>query len=159
MVSFGQLTAGDYLDRGYQKINSRDYYGAVADFSKAIELDPDNASLNYDGRGLAKYLLKDYKGSINDFSKAIELDPNNFRAYGNRGNAKKSSKDYYGAINDYSKVVESDDADPKLIELTFTMRAIAKSNLGDRNGACADMRKAASLGNEDAAKMVREGCN
>ena len=38
-------------------------------------------------------------------------------------------------------------------------RGVSKENLGDLNGACADWRKAASLGNSTAAKWVRSFCN
>jgi len=39
-VSSGQ-TAEDYFNSGQDKSNKEDYYGAIADFNKAIELTPD----------------------------------------------------------------------------------------------------------------------
>ena len=38
-------------------------------------------------------------------------------------------------------------------------RGNAKNRLGDLNGACGDWRKAASLGSQSSAQMVRDGCN
>ena len=64
-------TVEDYFNRGNAKVKLQDYYGAIADFNKAIELNP-NYSSSYLGRGLAKYYLKDYYGAIADFNKAIE---------------------------------------------------------------------------------------
>ena len=42
MVSFGQ-TADDLNTSGNTKKNLKDYYGAIEDYSRAIELDPDFA--------------------------------------------------------------------------------------------------------------------
>jgi hypothetical protein len=43
--------------------------------------------------------------------------------------------------------------------MAYGNRGIAKENLGDLNGACGDWRKAASLGSQNSAQMVRDGCN
>ena len=36
-------TAEDYFDRAYDKDENGDYYGAISDLNKAIELNPDYA--------------------------------------------------------------------------------------------------------------------
>ena len=56
----------------------------IADYSKAIEINPNDA-IAYRDRGAAKFDLKDYRGAIADYSKAIEINPNYAEAYGNRG--------------------------------------------------------------------------
>ena len=58
--------------RGYIKINIEDYEGAIKDFSKAIELDPENPE-HFKGRGNAKDLKDDIEGAKLDFDKAGEL--------------------------------------------------------------------------------------
>ena len=68
-------TAETYYNRGNSKINLQDYRGAIADYSKAIELNP-NYNNAYHNRGGAKGNLQDYRGAIADLSKAIELNPN-----------------------------------------------------------------------------------
>ena len=77
-------TALFYYKQGNEKIKLGDYQGAIADFSKSIELNP-NVFPSYFSRGVAKLELGDYPGSIEDFNKAIELNPNLFQAYKNRG--------------------------------------------------------------------------
>ena len=48
---------------------------AEADYTKAIELDPENDN-NYYQRGyFYSWTLEDYEKAIADFTKAIELDP------------------------------------------------------------------------------------
>ena len=101
MVSFGQ-TATDLNTSGNTKLNLEDYYGAIEDYSKAIELDPDDADAYYN-RGVAKKKLKDYYGAINDYSKAIELKPDYADAYVNRGISKEDLGDLNGACADWKK--------------------------------------------------------
>ena len=37
-------TAEEYFDRAYDKVENGDYYGGIADYTKAIELEPNDAS-------------------------------------------------------------------------------------------------------------------
>ena len=52
----------------YPKANLEDYRGAIDDFSKAIELNPNDGGAYYN-RGLAKEALEDYRGAIHDIKK------------------------------------------------------------------------------------------
>ena len=65
-----------------------DFSGAIANYTKAIKIDPNYADA-YINRGLAKDNLEDYYGAIADYNKAIELDPNDAVAYYNRGVVKE----------------------------------------------------------------------
>ena len=136
------------------KDNLKDYKGATANFTKAIELNPDDA-LAYLKRGVSKNNLKDYKGAIADYTKAIELNPDDALAYLKRGVSKDNLKDDKGAIADYTKAIEIDPDNA----LAYSNRASKHKNLNDLNGACADWRKAASLGDESAKDYVRDRCN
>ena len=78
----------------------KDYYGAVADYNKAIEINPNFAD-HYFNRGNEKGYLKDYYGAIADYTKAIELDPNYSIAYFTRGASKEKLADMSGACSDY----------------------------------------------------------
>ena len=154
-TEISNLTAVDYFKRGMLKFNLKDYYGAIADYTKAIELNPDDSDL-YKHRGSLKQILKDYNGAIADYTKAIEL--NNEGAYEQvasyllhyeRGNSKNDLKDYYGAIADYTKAIEvyshiyvnASLEYPPFPSDAYYNRGISKENLGDLNGACKDWRK------------------
>ena len=143
-----------YYNIGVQKDELKDYYGAISDYTKAIELDPNYADA-YSNRGSSKTDLKDYYGAIADYTKAIELNPNYAAAYYNRGYSKRELKDYYGAIAGYTKAIELNPNNAK----AYSNRGISKEDLGDLNGACADWKKAAELGNTEAARWVANQCN
>jgi tetratricopeptide (TPR) repeat protein len=78
-------TASERFAAGIQKYRKGDVQGALADFNRAIEIDPKYA-IAYYGRGfLAVEKLQDLQGALADFNRAIELDPNNAVAYCARG--------------------------------------------------------------------------
>jgi Flp pilus assembly protein TadD len=101
--------ATDYCNRGAEKGQKGDFNGALADFSKAIELKPDYAEA-YNKRGLAKGGLakspNDVDSALADYNKAIELKPDYAEAYYNRGVAKQAKGDKSGALADQNKAIE-----------------------------------------------------
>ena len=70
-ISFGQTTL-EYFDSGYDKAEAKDYYGAIADYTKAIEINPNYAKA-YSYRGISKENLGDLNGACADWKKAAEL--------------------------------------------------------------------------------------
>ena len=69
-------TAEDFFNNGTEKANLKDYYGAIADYTKAIELNPDDA-YNYYERGFSKEDLGDLDGACADWKKAASLGDEN----------------------------------------------------------------------------------
>jgi tetratricopeptide (TPR) repeat protein len=143
-VSITPPTARDYYDRGMKGVLLGDRKAAIADLTKAIEMDPKMAAA-YDGRATGRLIEEDYDGAIADNTKVIELDPRNARAYHARGVAKLYKKDYAGAAEDFSKTIE---LDPKHM-LAYEKRSEAKEGLGDLDGAIADVTKAMELKPDD----------
>ncbi len=95
----------DYIQRGSSKDYEKDYRGAIADYNKAIQLDPNNAQA-YINRGSSKDYLKDYRGALTDYNKAIQLDPSYAFAYFNRGLTKLNLYDKENGCLDLSKAGE-----------------------------------------------------
>ena len=124
-LAYGQ-TAEEYLDRAQDKIELKDYRGAIDDYNKAIELNPNYANA-YKERGFAKSMLADYRGAMADCNKAIELNPNDADAYMNRGAAKSMLGDYKGLMADFNKASEA-----------YWNSGLDKVELGDYKGAIAD---------------------
>ena len=105
-----EVNAGNndfYYNRGVRKYDRGDYYGAIADYTKAIEINSRDADAFFN-RGLAKEDLKDYYGAIADYTKAIEISPK-ADAYINRSLLKETMGDLYGACFDAKKAVNLGD--------------------------------------------------
>jgi len=96
-----------YYNRGIKKYDRGDYYGAIADYTKAIEINSRDADAFFN-RGLAKEDLKDYYGAIADYTKAIEISPK-ADAYLNRSLLKEKIGDLYGACFDAKKAINLGD--------------------------------------------------
>ena len=93
-----------YYNQGVDKYNAGNYQGAIDDYTKAIDVDPQNAYAYYN-RGKAKYDLLDYQGAIADYTKAIEINPQHAVAYDNRCYTRNSLGDHKGAISDCNKAI------------------------------------------------------
>jgi hypothetical protein len=144
-------TATDYFNSGAAKQAKFDFNGAIADYSKAIELKPDYFEA-FNRRGQAKLSKGDVDGAIADYTKAIELKPDDARAYSLRGMAKSSRKDMDGAIADYTKAIEL-----KPNALLYDLRAFAKDFEQDFDGAIADWTKVIELKPDDAVAYSDRG--
>ena len=65
-------TAEEYFDIAYDKAENGDYYGAIADYTKSIELNP-NFAYSYFNRGIAKEILEDLNGACADYKIAARM--------------------------------------------------------------------------------------
>jgi tetratricopeptide (TPR) repeat protein len=141
---------GDLVNRGIEKAKNGDLDGAIADFNRAIELNPKDDAPYYN-RAQAKRLKKDTAGAVADYTKAIELGSTNPAAYNNRGNARAENKDRDGAIADYTRAIE---LKPDYARAYYN-RAVMKKAKGDITGAKEDFKMAhklePELASEDAA--------
>ena len=82
-----------YFNQGVEKYEAGNYREAIADYTKAIEINPQDAN-SYYNRGLSKSYLQDHKGAISDYNISIKINPQVAVAYNNRGNAKYDLSDY-----------------------------------------------------------------
>lgn len=148
--SFGE----DLVNAGIEKAKNGEIDEALADFSRAIELNPRDDAPYYN-RAQARRLKKDTAGAIADYTRAIELGSTNPAAYNNRGNARAESKDLVGAIADYTRAIE---LKPNYARAYYN-RAVARKEDGDSNGAAADFRAAGKLDPELAGEETTADAN
>jgi tetratricopeptide (TPR) repeat protein len=135
-----QESSADLVNRGIEKGKNGDLDGALADFDRAIELDPKDDAAYYN-RAQAKRLKKDAGGAIADYTRAIELGSKNPAAYNNRGNARSENNDRDGAIADYTQAIEL----KRDYARAYYNRAVTKQAKGDATGADADFKAAEKL--------------
>ena len=98
-------TAMEYYTRGYSKSEILDYQGAIADYTKAIEICP-NFQQAYYRRGNAKSDLQDDRGATADYTKAIEINSYYAEAYYSRGRSKLILGQKGSGCLDFSKAAE-----------------------------------------------------
>ena len=81
--------AAIYSDRGVAKWRMKQFDGALADFTKAVSLNPDYPTA-YNNRGSVYMDLNRTDDAYKDFDHAIAIAPAFGPAYNNRGNANQS---------------------------------------------------------------------
>lgn len=178
--------SGSFVQAGDKKVESKDYAGAIADYTAAIQLSSDSIS-PYLKRAQCNVLLKKYDKAVTDYNKAIKIKPDTVKILYLRGLAYNAASNFKLAFEDFSKVVRLDPNNydayiqrgtacegmenlksatydyseairikPK-DGLAYYKRGLANQDAKD-NSACKDFKMAAALGFEDA-KSLAEGCS
>lgn len=102
-ISISQ-NARDYYESGVYQLQLQDYNAALADLTKAIELDSTYVNAYY-LRGDIKDDLKDYKGAISDYTNAIKYNAKYKDAFYNRGCTYYKLGDAINACNDWNSAL------------------------------------------------------
>lgn len=130
-----------WMRMGNLKLRSGDYDGAIADFNRAIALEPSNSGY-YLVRANTKERKRDYAGAIADYTRAIEFAREDKDViYVVRAEAKEQTGDLDGAISDYTQAIE---ISPTFAD-AYRSRGRARKKKGDANGAAADLVRAKQL--------------
>src|SRR5437879_7834293 len=95
-----EITARAIAEAGEGKVAE-----ALADYARAIELDP-KLVIAYYNRSLVYNIQKDYAKSLEDLNKTLELVPDHRRALLNRGRVYRETRKYDLALADFTKLTE-----------------------------------------------------
>jgi Flp pilus assembly protein TadD len=135
--------AGDqFVHDGISRSSAGDFDGAIATFSRAIELDPRNWHAWFN-RARAYFDKGNYDGVIADSTKAIELG-NNLNlayAYGLRGTGWAAKGDLEQALVDHTQAIKLDPYNA----LAYNNRANDRLQMGNWKGALADCNQSIAL--------------
>ncbi|MDP8212351.1 MAG: tetratricopeptide repeat protein [Candidatus Zapsychrus exili] len=93
-----------YNSRAHLYMRMRVWSKAIKDYTKAIEINPNNLQ-GFINRAIAYVQLKKYDEAIEGFSEAIRLDPYYVEAYNNRADTYSKKGDINSAINDFNKAI------------------------------------------------------
>ncbi len=130
---------------------------ALAVLNTAIKIFPDNLQLICN-RGVEKWSLGDMNGALTDLNKSIqskELDSMDCSsAYRFRGHLYQQKGEFEIAIRDFTNAISQN---PKE-DLAFLSRAKCYQEMGLRDKACEDFRKAADLGYIGLYQTIQEYC-
>jgi len=99
-----------YLNRAIAHSMTNQHETALADFAKAMELDPDNPLVPYN-RGNLYLDTGRYDLAIADFTRALEIEPHFALAHYNRGLAYEKAGDRISAKADYEQTLALDPSD------------------------------------------------
>lgn len=98
-------SAYEYSQRGMARFEKNDLDGAIADLTKAIEMNGQNQEFCYYFRGMAHYRKGNSDQAIVDISKAIAINAHP-RFYDDRGNLLARQGELDRAIADLNKAIE-----------------------------------------------------
>jgi tetratricopeptide (TPR) repeat protein len=135
-------TVPKWVIKGLDDGDNKHYEAAIADYTRAIAIDPGYSDAWY-YRGQVKSVLGRYNGAIADFSRVIALEPKSPFAYYSRGMAKLKLKRYTSAIPDFDRSIAIDSAYVSVA--AFYNRGIAKNFLGRFAEAVADYDRVIKL--------------
>lgn len=145
-------TAADFYLQGGDKLKRKDYEGAIARFTQAIELDPDYVEAYY-GRSLGYYQQRNPTKAIEDLSQAIKLNPKYTQAYVQRGVVKANSRNTPGSLNDYRQALTLSPLDATILY----RQSLSQAHLRQYQGALMTLNRAIAFNPRLAEAKVMKG--
>jgi tetratricopeptide (TPR) repeat protein len=136
----GKDLAAAYTGRGDASLKKRNLDKAIEAYSKAIELDPDNAGI-LNGRGWSYESKGQDDLALADYNAALQKRPNFGAPYNNRGTLYLRKGALQSALDDFSSAIR---VAPKFV-LGYTNRARVETMNGEYDAALADFAKAAEI--------------
>jgi tetratricopeptide (TPR) repeat protein len=147
-----QIASAMYIGQGLAQMDQGDPEGAIANYEKAIILDPESV-VAFINRGQAQARKGTLDAAIADYDKAISLDPNSAVAYNNRGFARVKKGDFDAAIVDLERAIALNPTDA----FAYNNRGMALAGKGNLDDAMADYDKSIALDAGNALAYQNRG--
>jgi WD40 repeat protein len=143
----------EYIGRGNFDLSKRNYAGAIADFTAAIEIDP-KSDAAFNGRCWARVAAKaDLTQALDDCDTAVRIAPSEANSLDSRGfaylrlgHADKAATDFDAALK----------FDPKIPSSLYG-RGLAKQANGDSDGATIDIAAARAINSDIVTELAELG--
>jgi Flp pilus assembly protein TadD len=146
--------------RAMAKGELKDYYGAINDYDKVIELNS-NYPMQYNKIGMAynnkayTYVKKkEYNEALPFVERALELDKTDWHFWDTRGEIYLNLGQYEKALSDFNKAIKIEGNSN-----SFYLRGMTYMKLGNKEKGCEDLSRSGELGNTDAYNIISENCN
>ena len=152
--SFGQ-TAEEYYEKAQTKSSNKDYYGAIADLTKAAELGMEFA---YFKRGAAKQDLGDDEGALKDYTVFINKGGTYVWAFRERAGIYYNKDMFQEALEDYLTSISVDPSE-EYVNHPYYSIGLCRAALEDMDGACEDWKKSSEKENKLGADDILKYCN
>ena len=144
------------FENGEEKYKSRDFEGAIMDFTLALEKDPGNPEILYQ-RAMSYFHLGKKSLALIDMDVAVEMQPNYAFRYSSRAFMRDSFGDVIGAIKDYKEAINLDPEDA----ISYNNLGVLEDKMGRRSVSQGHYDKADNLlgvsANKEMKKMTETG--
>lgn len=145
--------------RGHLRERAKDYSGALADYSRVIETEPEPFFENYLKRGQMYFYTGQFKEAIQDFTTALSLESRSTigeAIYVWRGKAYVDNGQYQAGLDDFQHAIDIVGFEPHDAYWYCFHRGLAKEVLGDKEEALKDFRRATIPDNHPQADRVKK---
>lgn len=149
--------SNSYFRRALAKGELQDFYGALNDYDKIIELgvppDKNDMATVYNNKAYTLVKLKRFDDALPFANKAIELNSNLWFIWDTRGEIYFQLGDYKKCIADMTKAIA---INPD--QNSYFFRGLSKIKTGDKSNGCQDLSKSGELGNSNAYTEIKKNC-
>jgi tetratricopeptide (TPR) repeat protein len=142
--------AKQFLNQGHTVFKTS-WERAIAAYDAALEINPQYAEAYY-WRGVAYSRLKRMDLAYSDMISAVKYDPRNFESYRMLDYILASQQKWSEIIDHWNQFLS---LEPQNADAYFE-RAGTYRHKGDMKNAIADLRKACSLGKQEACKILKQ---
>lgn len=145
-----------YVERAKTYYNIRNHDGAIKDFLKVTELNPNSKDAEEAWRylGKIKQADKNYRDAVNYYTRVLRFAPKDYETIYKRGECKFFLNDFKAAIKDFDACLEISNE----YQYAFALRGESKLKIEDKVGACNDLNTAYKLGVKDILGLINENC-
>lgn len=137
--------------KGNEAMKSQDFNEAVSNYSKSIELDPEEPS-TYCNRALVYLKLKDFSKALSDANNALKIKPDYLKAYHRRGKAYQAVNKLDLAIKDFQHILEIEPQNAEANRDLMAARKALNAKLGT-TASSSDVKDEAKPILEEKSKM------
>lgn len=149
----GEQLAGFYNNRAAAYMTAFDFDRSIADFGKAIEIDPQRVSYR-SNRGTLYAFLRQFDSAIADYNAALKLDPEHASALHGRAAAFAGKKQYDRALADYNAALNSKPRSAQILGA----RAQTYTAMKDYDRALVDADEAISAADKTKDRLLNNRC-
>jgi len=104
LVTVTEGAESNFVSIGKQRLEEKDYQGAIAEFDSALDAYPEDLDALY-GRSEAYFALKEYGAALKDLDEAIDLNPNSSYAYASKGAIYSDKGEYDLALANFEEAI------------------------------------------------------
>jgi tetratricopeptide (TPR) repeat protein len=134
------VSAYDFRRRGGEYFYNKDYDRAIADYTRAVRLNPQDVDAYY-SRAYSYYEKQEYEKALADYTEVLRLNPNYGAAYTSRGYLYYYRRAYEQAITDFTAALSINPNDAA----AYNNRALVYIDTEDYPNARQDLERSLAI--------------